>query len=229
MKHSLVKGGVLAVAVLALSACDKPKVDTVEQKAAYSIGYMTGKEITAQLPQLDQKNYLIGFKEGASKKTAALTEEQMKEAMIAFQKKMMEDMKAKQEKEAGDALSKGKAYLDQNAKKPGVKVTASGLQYEVLTEGKGPKPKATDKVKVDYEGRLIDGKVFDSSIARKEPVSFVLNQVVPGWTEGVQLMSVGSKYKFTIPANLGYGEAGAGPIPANSVLVFEVELLAIEK
>jgi FKBP-type peptidyl-prolyl cis-trans isomerase len=101
------------------------------------------------------------------------------------------------------------------------------LQYQVIKEGTGAKPVATDTVKVHYEGKLVDGTVFDSSIKRGEPVSFPLNQVIAGWTEGVQLMTVGSKYKFVIPANLAYGEQGGGPIPANSVLTFEVELLEI--
>jgi FKBP-type peptidyl-prolyl cis-trans isomerase len=106
-------------------------------------------------------------------------------------------------------------------------VTASGLQYKVLAEGSGDSPKATDTVKVHYEGRLISGDVFDSSIARGEPVSFPLNGVIPGWSEGVQLMKVGSKFQFTIPSALAYGPAGTGPIPPNSVLVFDVELLEI--
>lgn len=125
--------------------------------------------------------------------------------------------------------AKAAAFLAENAKKAGVKTTASGLQYEVITEGKGARPKATDQVKVHYEGKLVDGTVFDSSVKRGEPVTFPLNQVIPGWTEGVQLMTVGSKYRLVIPAALGYGEQGAGPIPPNAVLVFEVELLDIVK
>ena len=124
-------------------------------------------------------------------------------------------------------LKSGEAFLAENAKKDGVTVTASGLQYRVITEGAGDAPKATDTVKVHYEGRLISGDVFDSSIARGEPVSFPLNGVIPGWSEGVQLMKVGSKFEFTIPSALAYGPSGTGPIPPNSVLVFDVELLEI--
>ena len=124
----------------------------------------------------------------------------------------------------------GEKFLEENAKRPEVKTTESGLQYEVLTEGKGAKPTATDKVKVNYKGMLIDGTVFDSSYDRGEPISFQLNQVIPGWTEGLQLMPVGSKYKLYIPYKLGYGERGAGnTIPPYSALIFEVELLGIEK
>ncbi|MEE2820313.1 MAG: FKBP-type peptidyl-prolyl cis-trans isomerase, partial [Pseudomonadota bacterium] len=124
-------------------------------------------------------------------------------------------------------LKSGEAFLADNAKQDGVTVTASGLQYKVLSEGSGDSPKATDTVKVHYEGRLISGDVFDSSIARGEPVSFPLNGVIPGWSEGVQLMKVGSKFQFTIPSALAYGPTGTGPIPPNSVLVFDVELLEI--
>ena len=121
------------------------------------------------------------------------------------------------------------AYLKQHKGKPGVKTTASGLQYEVLTEGTGPSPVASDTVSVHYEGRLIDGTVFDSSYKRNQPAVFALNQVVRGWTEGVQLMKTGSKYRFTIPPELGYGSAGAGGvIPPNAVLVFDIELLSVQ-
>ncbi len=128
-------------------------------------------------------------------------------------------------------LEEGKAFLEKNGKKSGVQTTASGLQYEVITEGTGAKPLATDNVKVHYHGTLIDGTVFDSSVERGEPVEFPLNGVIPGWTEGVQLMSVGSKYKMYIPSELGYGSRvpQGGPIQPNSVLIFEVELIDIIK
>lgn len=120
------------------------------------------------------------------------------------------------------------AYLKQNKGKPGVITTASGLQYEVLTEGTGPHPTSSDTVAVHYEGKLIDGTIFDSSYQRGQPATFPLGSVIPGWTEGVQLMTPGSKYRFTIPPALGYGAAGAGGvIPPNAVLLFDIELLAI--
>ena len=127
-------------------------------------------------------------------------------------------------------LEKGEAFLKENAKKDGVKATASGLQYKVLKEGEGKSPKATDTVKVNYEGKLIDGKVFDSSYKRGEPIEFPLNGVIPGWTEGVQLMKEGATYEFTIPYKLAYGERGTpgGPIPPNATLIFKVELIQVK-
>ncbi|MCQ2311400.1 MAG: FKBP-type peptidyl-prolyl cis-trans isomerase [Paludibacteraceae bacterium] len=130
---------------------------------------------------------------------------------------------------AKTAKADGEKFLAENKKRPEVKTTASGLQYEVLESTLGQKPKATDKVKVHYEGTLIDGTVFDSSYKRGEAISFALNQVIKGWTEGLQLMSVGSKYKLYIPYELGYGAQGAGgSIPPYAALVFTVELLGIE-
>jgi FKBP-type peptidyl-prolyl cis-trans isomerase len=127
-------------------------------------------------------------------------------------------------------LEKGEAFLKENATKEGVKTTASGLQYKVLTEGTGKSPQATDTVEVHYKGTLISGKEFDSSYKRGKPATFPLNHVIPGWTEGVQLMKEGAKYQFTIPSKLAYGERGTpgGPIPPNSTLIFEVELIAIK-
>ena len=150
--------------------------------------------------------------------------------MAAFQQDRTEAMQKKTQ-EAGNAnKKKGEEFLAKNKLDKDVKVTASGLQYKAITMGKGPKPAATDKVKVHYHGTLIDGKVFDSSVERNEPITFPLNGVIPGWTEGVQLMPVGSKFKFFIPSSLAYGDRGAPPsIGPNETLIFEVELLNIEK
>jgi FKBP-type peptidyl-prolyl cis-trans isomerase len=134
---------------------------------------------------------------------------------------------AKQDEEGKANIEKGKKYLDENKAKPGVKTTDSGLQYEVLTEGKGKAPKATDIVQVHYKGTLIDGTEFDSSYKRGEPAEFPLNGVIKGWTEGLQLMKVGGKNRFVIPSDLAYGPSGNSSIPGNSVLVFEVELLKV--
>jgi FKBP-type peptidyl-prolyl cis-trans isomerase len=129
---------------------------------------------------------------------------------------------------AEDQLEAGKKFLEENSKKPGIVVTGTGLQYEILQQGTGAKPGPTSTVEVHYEGRLIDGKVFDSSYQRKETISFPLNRVIPGWTEGLQLMPTGSKYRLYIPSELGYGARGAGAdIPPNSALIFDVELISI--
>lgn len=138
---------------------------------------------------------------------------------------------SEQQSKAGDKnLEAGKAFLEANKKKPGIKVTPSGLQYEVITEGTGATPKDTNQVKVHYHGTLITGEVFDSSIERNQPATFGVNQVIKGWVEGLQLMKVGAEYKFYIPAELAYGSSGAGQkIGPNSALIFFVQLIAIEK
>jgi FKBP-type peptidyl-prolyl cis-trans isomerase FklB len=234
MNRQLIASSMIVMMSASMTACFEekkvsPKLDTEDAKAAYSIGYMTGKSMSNAVPTLGLDNYEAGFRDAYAKKDGALKEEEMKTVLMAFQERMKKEAEEKQKKAVIENVTKGTAYLAENAKKAGVKVTASGLQYEVITEGTGAKPKATDTVKVHYEGKLLDGTVFDSSIKRNEPVSFPLNQVIAGWTEGVQLMSIGSKYKFTIPSALAYGEQGSGPIPPNSVLVFEVQLIEIVK
>lgn len=172
------------------------------------------------VPELETRFELIqqGFVNGMRGFTEQMT---MQEANIYVSD-------ALNELRFGQNKADGKLFLEENAQRPEVKVTESGLQYEVIKQGKGKKPTATDKVKVHYHGTLIDGTVFDSSVDRGEPISFALNQVIAGWTEGLQLMPVGSKYKLYIPYELGYGERAAGSIPPYSTLIFEVELLGIE-
>jgi FKBP-type peptidyl-prolyl cis-trans isomerase len=232
MKRILLTAALLASFPLmaAEKVADKAGIYTKEEdKAAYSIGYFTGKANVQHLETLNVDAYVTGFRDAYAKNQPQLTEDEMKATLEAFKQKLMAEAAAKEQKQAADNKVKSAAFLAENAKKPGVTTTSSGLQYEVLTQGKGAKPKATDTVTVQYEGKFIDGTVFDSSIKRGEPATFELDKVIPGWTEAVQLMQVGSKYRLTLPPELGYGENNAGPIPGNSVLIFEVELISIVK
>ena len=208
---------------------------TFEETSAYAIGQSMGRYISNTLERqqelgvkLDNAMIMKGVQDGLVKKSL-LNEEQLEKALKEYDQKINQAAAKKAADDVKASLEKGKKFLEENAKKKGVTVTKSGLQYEVITEGKGVKPKATDMVKVHYTGTLIDGTKFDSSVDRKEPAEFPLDHVIPGWTEGVQLMNVGAKYKFYLPSELAYGAQGAGSIPANSVLIFEVELLSIGK
>ncbi|HRB38756.1 MAG TPA: FKBP-type peptidyl-prolyl cis-trans isomerase [Bacteroidia bacterium] len=171
-----------------------------------------------------------GISEALKGEKTALTMEQVQACIGAYmgEKQKVKDQEAKAK--AGVNLEKGKKFLEENGKRKGVVTLPSGLQYEIIKEGTGPKPAATDKVTTHYHGTTIDGKVFDSSVERGQPAQFGVNQVIPGWTEALQLMPVGSKWKLFIPANLAYGESGAGgAIGPNETLVFEVELISIDK
>ena len=192
-------------------------------KVSYALGLSLGQNLASSGVQtLEFEDLVAGMKAIMNKEKPAISFEEAQEVLNKFFKEL-------EAKVAGQAKEEGEAFLAENAKREGVIVTGSGLQYEVLTAAEGKKPKATDKVKVHYEGTLIDGTVFDSSYRRGEAISFGLNQVIAGWTEGVQLMSVGAKYKFFIPYNLAYGERGAGAqIPPYAALIFTVELLGIE-
>lgn len=198
------------------------------EKVGYSLGYMMAEGNKETVDDLNLDTFELGFRDGYEGKKSALTEEQMQKVLTEYQQKkekeLLEDMKTKAE----ENKKKGAAYLAENAKKSGVKVTESGLQYKVVKAGTGKSPKATDVVKVNYEGKLLDGTVFDSSYERGEPVEFPLNQVIAGWTEGVQLMKEGAKYEFTIPSELAYGETGNQGIEPNSTLLFTVELLEVK-
>ncbi|WP_413694185.1 FKBP-type peptidyl-prolyl cis-trans isomerase [Psychromonas sp. KJ10-2] len=205
------------------------------EKAAYAIGASFSRYVSTTLEKqaefgmtLDKEVILQGITD-TLRGNSKLTDEEMIETLKVYDTEVKAAAEKKQLELKEKATAESKAFLEENAKAEGVTVTDSGLQYSVITEAEGPKPAAEDTVTVHYVGTLIDGTEFDSSVARGEPAKFPLNRVIPGWTEGVQLMSVGEKYKFVIPADLAYGEQGAGSIPANATLVFEVELLDIEK
>jgi FKBP-type peptidyl-prolyl cis-trans isomerase FklB len=221
----------LALFVDSSAAQDKPDLTNPNQRASYALGVNIASSLKRQEMDLDAKALAAGITDTLSGKPA-LTTDQMKEALEGLQKRMMEKAQAEAQKYGdGDKnMKEGDVFLAANAKKEGVKVTSSGLQYKVLKTGSGESPKAVDKVKVHYHGTLIDGTVFDSSVERGEPIEFPLDGVIPGWTEGVQLMKVGDKFQFVIPSKLAYGAQGAGSkIGPNATLVFEVELLGITK
>ena len=219
---------------LILGSCNTFKSSKVELKtladsAAYAIGIDIGNNIKKNLPtapggkDLDQKIILAAFTNALNGNPSQIDSLKITTTTQSY------FMKA-QQAESGKAAEAGVKFLADNGKRAEVKTTASGLQYEIIKEGTGPKPLATDTVIVHYHGTTIEGKVFDSSVERKEPAKFPVNQVIPGWTEALQLMPVGSKWKLVIPSALAYGERGAGAdIKPNAVLVFEVELLEIKK
>lgn len=196
-------------------------------KTGYSFGYLMAEGNKETVSDLDLDAFFQGFKDAYSKKSPALTKEQMQKTLLAYGQKKEAAYAQQVVAIARKNLEAGEAFLAKNAQKAGVNKTVSGLQYEVIKQGTGRMPKASDTVKVNYEGRLIDGTVFDSSYKRGEPVTFPLNQVIKGWTEGLQLMKEGAKYRFFVPAKLGYGEAGANDIEPNSVLIFDVDLLEV--
>lgn len=198
------------------------------EKVGYSFGYLMGKSNANALEDLDLDTFMQGFKQGFEGKEASLTNEQMIQALSQYKKKVEAEELVSFQKEASSNLAAGSQFLANNAKKSEIKSTATGLQYQILTQGTGKKPNAQSNVQVHYEGRLLDGTVFDSSIARDEPVTLPLNRVIKGWQEGMQLMPEGSKYRFFIPAKLAYGEVGSGEaIPPNSTLIFDIELIKV--
>ena len=192
-------------------------------KISYAIGLSMGQNLMGSgVTSLEYADLAAGIKDVLEKNQPQISYQEAQQVLGKFFSEL-------EQKIAGEAKAAGEAFLAENAKREGVKVTESGLQYEVLEATIGQKPKATDKVRVHYEGTLIDGTVFDSSYKRGESITFGLNQVIKGWTEGLQLMSIGSKYKLYLPYQLAYGERGAGAnIPPYAALIFTVELLGIE-
>lgn len=218
---TLFSANVLAADTAALDLKD-PRI-----RASYGIGVDIGSNMQRQKLDLDPKAIAAGLADAFAGKPA-LTAEEVRATLMEFQKQAQAKAEARAKTAGEDNLKAGKEFLEANAKKEGVKTTASGLQYKVVKQGDGAKPTATDKVTVHYTGTLIDGKKFDSSVDRGQPATFPLNGVIKGWTEGLQLMPVGSKFQFFIPADLAYGQNAPASIGPGQVLIFDVELLKIE-
>jgi FKBP-type peptidyl-prolyl cis-trans isomerase FklB len=217
-----------SVALTSLAPAAQTELKDQKDKVSYSIGLDIGTTLKRQLIDVNAELLNKGIQDGLSGNKALLNDEQVKETMAAFQKDMMAKQAAAKKATGEKNAVEGKKFLADNKSKEGVKTTATGMQYKVLKEGTGPVPKATDTVKVNYRGTTIDGTEFDSSYKRGQPASFPVNRVIKGWTEGLQLMKVGSKYQLVIPADLAYGERGAGSdIGPNATLLFDVELLEI--
>ncbi len=237
------KPTLVAVALVAAFGCQQevkkeetkaPVVETEAQKQAYGLGASIGMYMERNLEEQEkmglalEKDLIIrGFVDSVNGKSV-IAKEEIQTILSGLDATMKAKQQEKAKKDSEASLAEGQKFLDENAKKEGVQVTESGIQYLVINEGEGAKPKATDTVKVHYKGTFLNGEEFDSSYKRNEPATFPLNGVIAGWTEGVQLMSVGAKYKFTIPSDLAYGPMGNRGIPGNSVLEFEIELLEIQ-
>ena len=227
MKHTFLVI-IIAVCICALGCDGKGKIgsgsspeETISKDASYALGMNVGSSLKMDnlYPNVDE--FVQGMKDVLTDSKQRFT---IEEAYQVFN----EAFHAIEEQRDSESRQAENEFLAENSKKPGITVTGSGLQYEVVNEGSGPKPTAADRVRVHYEGTLINGTVFDSSYSRGEPIEFPLGGVIAGWTEGLQLMNTGSTYRFFIPSDLGYGPQGAGPqIPPYSTLIFEVELLDI--
>lgn len=222
----------IAPAAPAASAANKAAIDTKFKSDKEKYGYLVGSQIGQNLGQIKDEvdvNTLITTLQNSLKGTKPLlTDAELAEVRQEFMQKLQAKQTAKMADDAKKNQAEGDAFLAKNKAKAGVKETASGLQYEVIKAGTGPKPKPTDIVKVEYVGTKVDGTKFDASADHGGPATFPLNGVIPGWTEGVQLMSVGSEYRLVVPAKLAYGENGPGPIGPNATLIFDVTLVSIE-
>ena len=219
--YAVATAALLAGAAPISAMAQETALDTPESKVSYGLGLLIGERVKPY-GELDYDLLVQALKAQVAGEETLMS---MEEAQMALQAKQEEAASAA----AAEAQAAGASFLEENKAREGVTVTDSGLQYEVITEGDGPKPTADDTVSVHYVGTLMDGTEFDSSIARGEPASFPLKGVIPGWTEGLQLMNVGSKYRFVIPSDLAYGDRGAGQaIRPGETLIFEVELLEIK-
>jgi FKBP-type peptidyl-prolyl cis-trans isomerase len=229
----MIRKAFLAVPVLGLAygsclAAEAVELKTENDKINYSVGYRLGSDFQRQGVEMQSTIVQKGIDDAVGGGEALMTEEEMRTVMMNMANRLKAEQMEKQKQQGAENLKAGEAFLAENAGKDGVKTTDSGLQYRVITAGEGKSPQKSDKVTVNYRGTLIDGTEFDSSYSRGQPASFGVGQVIPGWTEALQLMKEGDKWEIVIPSKLGYGERGAGAkIPPNSTLVFEVELISV--
>lgn len=236
---NVLKSGSLAAAMLitasGCSAENEASLDTEEKKLSYSMGTIFAERIGQDMQDLDTDAFVAGIIDGLEGNEKQLSEEEIQASIQDYQKRMQQEMANKarnqggqQQGNAAENLEKSEAFLEENAKRDEVTTTESGLQYEVLEEGDGESPDADDRVTVHYTGMLTDETVFDSSRKRGEPTTFGLQQVIPGWTEGLQLMQEGDRYKLYIPPELAYGENAPSSIGPNQALIFDVELIEVK-
>lgn len=203
-------------------------LETTDARLSYGIGVRMGQRMAADGMTIDVAAYAAGLEDAMVGAESKMTEEEINTEMTAFQERRQAEADAERTALAQTNLEAGRAYMEEMSAQEEVRTTDSGLQYVVIEPGEGDSPVAEDSVEVHYEGRLIDGTIFDSSFERGQTVTFGLTQVIPGWTEGLQLMKPGGKFKFIIPPELGYGEGGAGQmIGPNATLVFDVELISV--
>ncbi|MDH4571662.1 FKBP-type peptidyl-prolyl cis-trans isomerase [Salinicola acroporae] len=220
-------GSIMTMPLTAL-AQDKVDLDSDQAKLSYSIGATLGQGLSKDIKDLDVDAFAAAIKDVYGDDDLQMSQDEISTTLTQYQQKKVAEQKAEQKKVADENRKKSEAFLAENAKKDGVKTTDSGLQYQVLESGDGESPSADDTVRVNYEGTLPDGTVFDSSYKRGEPISFKVDQVIPGWQEALTMMHVGDTWEITVPSDLAYGPAGTGgPIGPNQALQFKVELLAI--
>ena len=237
MKRSILLAGIIASSVLVVAckegdkaADNKPLALTTEiQKVSYGLGLNVGQNLQAQGIELDSQAFTSGLDDALKKAEPRLKQEEIMKAMQDFQQQQMAKRKAERDQAAEKNKTEAAAFFAENGKKEGVVTTASGLQYKVITEGKGPKPAADDVVEVNYAGTFLNGEEFDSSYKRGKSVTFAVKGVVPGWTEVLQLMPVGSKWEVALPSDLAYGPGGTGRIGPNAALKFTIELIGIKE
>lgn len=228
MKYLMVPALVVMLFFNVGFAAETPRIEDEKDKVNYSLGYQIGGDLKRQGVELQAALVVKGIQDAIAGTNPQLTPQEMRTVLVDLKKRIEKTERENSIKDRVKNLAEGEAFLTENARKEGIQVLPSGLQYRVVREGSGAAPKATDTVTVNYRGKHIDGVEFDSSYKRNKPASFRVDRVIPGWTEALQLMKEGASWELYLPAKLAYGERGAGTgIPPNSALIFEVELISV--